>query len=243
MSLLSTILSGLQLVSGLAGVFVDPANKKHRWIFITILLFIFAATMASDYQDFVNQKDAAARRQTEIEKRQREKENSERKIDSLLTLEQQMLTMISQTIQQYGTTKAVVTDTEVQRTVFADARLRTLRRTAAPVRPEIRVEYFIKDVDRTIISQELRKLGFHAELKNPVNPFPTNAIWVGNNVTLDETRQLAYALIRAGVELRAIRRFQNGGGAQANLIQVGADPAIRSYPVLTVAQVAALAHL
>jgi hypothetical protein len=236
MNILTSILSGLQLLSGLVGIFIDPANKKWRWIFITLLLLIFGATMVSDVRD-------AALQQQENDKQEQEKKRTDRKLDSLLEQNSHLTAMIAQAIGYYGTTKSTVTVSEIQRSVDADVRLRTLQRSAVPVRSAIRVEYFIKDVDRDIISSVLRKLGFQVQIMPPVNEYPTNHIWVGNNVTLQETKRLAFTLIRAGVELRAIGRFHDGGGARANLIQVGADPAIRTQPVLTVAQIEALQHL
>ncbi|HVN49702.1 MAG TPA: hypothetical protein VMU30_12885 [Bacteroidota bacterium] len=229
MSLLTPILSGLQLLSGLAGVFIDPANKRNRWIFIALLILIFGATVASDVQDARNQ--------------QKEQQSSKQELDSLLAQNNAITAMLNQVLIGYGNTKTSFSVLELKRSVEADTRLRTLAATVPMVKPTLRVEYFIKQADGAIIAPILRRFGFRIDIKQPVNTIPTNLIWVGNNVTLEETKQLAFALIRAGVELRSIERFQNGAGAKANLIQVGSDPAVQSRPVLTVEQVAAMAQL
>ena len=45
---------------------------------------------------------------------------------------------------------------------------------------------------------------------------------------------MAYTLIRAGVQIRALRRFRNGSGPKSRLIEVGADMRVQDSPVLTV---------
>ena len=148
--------------------------------------------------------------------------------------------MLNQVLTGYGNRKTSFSTVEMKRSVEADTRLRALSAAAPMVKSTLRVEYFIKQADGAVIAPILRRFGFRIDIKQPINTIPTNHIWVGNNVTLDETKQLAFALIRAGVELRAVGRFQDGSGAKANLIQIGSDPAIQSQPVLTVDQITAM---
>ena len=79
---------------------------------------------------------------------------------------------------------------------------------------------------------------------NPANQaLPTNAIWVGDNVTLDQAKFVALTLIRAGVEIKALRRLRNGQGDRATVIEVGSDASLQSAPPLTAEDVSKLNQL
>lgn len=110
--------------------------------------------------------------------------------------------------------------------------------TPVAARTGITVVYFPKDVDATVVEGALRALGFTLR-RGPtqVPDVPTNAVWFGEQVPLEAAKLAALTLMRAGVQIKAIRRFRDGGGAKARLIQIGADRAIVSWPVLTPDQV------
>jgi len=87
-------------------------------------------------------------------------------------------------------------------------------------------------------------LNFEKEVGN-VATIPTNAMWVGDSVNLADLKFVALTLVRAGVQLRAIRHFCDGGqpgGKKSNYIEIGADKNIH-YPPLTVDQIQALANI
>ncbi|MEM9906317.1 MAG: hypothetical protein AAF921_14965 [Cyanobacteria bacterium P01_D01_bin.44] len=87
----------------------------------------------------------------------------------------------------------------------------------------IAVEYFTKDVDQGIVSSQLSELGFQTQAKDPIVPDrPTNAIWFGGGVSLEDVQLVALTLVRAGVQIESIRPFAEGDG-RAELIQVGTD--------------------
>jgi len=66
---------------------------------------------------------------------------------------------------------------------------------------------------------------------------PTNVIRVGDSVSLDDAKFVALTLLRAGLDLKSIRRFQEGGGTKANLIEVGTDHSLLNSPSLSVSDV------
>jgi hypothetical protein len=82
--------------------------------------------------------------------------------------------------------------------------------------------------------------GFHVEKqqRGERNPgLATNAVWAGNDVKVETAKFVALTLIRAGVEIKAIRRLPNGGGKRANLIEVASDIDFKNATALTVAEV------
>jgi hypothetical protein len=105
-------------------------------------------------------------------------------------------------------------DAEKQREILAKDETRTRREN-------VTVQYFPKDVDVAIVKQALRELGFMLKTGSTQFPkIPTNAIFFGDGVNLDDVKLVAYTLIRAGVEIKVIQPFHNSRG-RSNLIQVG----------------------
>ncbi len=127
----------------------------------------------------------------------------------------------------------------VEQSFEADAQRKQLAlKTSNQQRSEITIQYFPKDVDRDIVEAALRELGFRLFVGvTQVENVPTNAIWFGANVKIDDVKLVAYTLIRAGVEIKIIRLFRNPMGNRAHLIQVGADTAYKDKPALTVADI------
>lgn len=118
---------------------------------------------------------------------------------------------------------------------------RTELAARAPVasRRDVTIQYFPKDVDGDVVERSLRALGFELRRGSTQVPdVPTNALWFGSGVSLDDVKLAALTLMRAGVQLRAVRLFRSPGGAHEHLIQIGADRAVTGRPVLTVEQVA-----
>ncbi len=106
-------------------------------------------------------------------------------------------------------------------------------------RQSITVQYFPKNVDPTIVRSRLEALGFNVNLVNPKSQLqntPTNAIWFGSKVDIDSVKAVAYTLIGAGVQLKAIRQFNNSQGRE-QVIQVGGDVECVDRPALTVKQI------
>ena len=62
---------------------------------------------------------------------------------------------------------------------------------------------------------------------------PTNALWFGVDVPVDEARRVAEALLREGVELKYLGPFLREG-AKANRIEIGTDTGLGGDAVMTV---------
>lgn len=144
---------------------------------------------------------------------------------------------------QYGWTgggKAQPDADRVQQAVRADQALRQVRASPEPAaagRGAIRIEVFSKDIDAEKVDQALRDLGYPVTRPRAiVKDTPTNALWFGSAVPLEDVQVVALALMRAGITLRAIRPIQDELVAKKDLplIQVGADTGVVDRPPWTV---------
>ena len=87
----------------------------------------------------------------------------------------------------------------------------------------------------------MQNLGFDLEPKKPkVLDIPTNSIWFGEKVNIDDIKVVAYTLIRAGIQIQAIEYFKQPSGSKASLIQVGASRFVVNDPIFTVEMIRAL---
>jgi hypothetical protein len=92
-----------------------------------------------------------------------------------------------------------------------------------------------QDINSEVIDQKLKTIGFKdlKIKKTRVTNIPTNSIWVGSKVDIKDVKLLAYTLIRAGVEIKGIRKFKEvtDSSERALLIQVGgADDVLNRQP-------------
>jgi hypothetical protein len=105
---------------------------------------------------------------------------------------------------------------------------------------QVTILYFPKQVDGPVVVNALREGGFSVRTgtgKDVNKDLPTNAIWVGDSVSSNDTKFVALTLVRAGVGIKSIRRFREGSGPKANLIEVGTDHNILNSPPLTVEEI------
>lgn len=142
----------------------------------------------------------------------------------------------------------------VQQAVRADQAIRQVRGAQAeppappppqqqtpgmPARSAVRIEVFSKDLDADKVDQALRELGYPVTRPRAVvKATPTNALWFGSAVPMEDVQVVALALMRAGITLRAIRPFAETSVARRDepLIQIGADTGVLERPPWTVEQ-------
>lgn len=104
------------------------------------------------------------------------------------------------------------------------ARRQIAARADAAARGRIEVQIFSRSVDRVVVAEALRELGFKVTHKesNPDIPseYQTNAIFCGPKVPFEDVKLVALTLLRAGVQLEAIELFQSPHGRDY-VIQIG----------------------
>ncbi len=133
--------------------------------------------------------------------------------------------------------KAGVDQYSVQQSLTANLEIQQASRKASPeARREVTVQYFPKDVDENKVESALMELGFTLDKRRaPLPGVPTNAIWYGTPVSVDDAKLVALTLVRAGVQIKAIRPFADYSPRRdAPLIQVGGDVALINAPPLSV---------
>jgi hypothetical protein len=118
--------------------------------------------------------------------------------------------------------------------VAAIAQTNTLRRG------NVTVQYFQKDVDQGKVDAALKSLSFTLD-KTPatesMQDTETNCVWYGSQVSPEDAKLVAFALIRAGVSIKSIRSFRITDRPQ--LIQIGSNKAFSNDKPLTVEQIRA----
>lgn len=123
-----------------------------------------------------------------------------------------------------GQTDSWLIDNAVQ----ADAGIRQLQQgggAAAQARRQATVlEIWTKQVDAAKVRDALSALGFAVRARPALLPDDTNALWFGAPVHLDDVKLVALALMRAGIQVRAIRPLQSYLASRGDLlVQAGAS--------------------
>jgi hypothetical protein len=105
-------------------------------------------------------------------------------------------------------------------------------------RQSITIEYFPKNVDKNKVELALKELGFKLKRSRAEFPnYPTNAIWFGVNVEIEDVKIVAYTLIRAGVSLQFIGPFKYPHRNHGKLIQIGSLVRYLDSPPLKIFQI------
>lgn len=132
----------------------------------------------------------------------------------------------------------------VQKSIAANDVIKKLSNNYSP-NPNIAIRYYYKTVDDEKIMLSLKSLGYSFEKKQPNDHMAsqkTNSIWYGSNVSITDCKIVALSLMRAGIEIKAIRGFRNNEinpAFKSNIIEIGGDRTLEfgRTPALTVAQV------
>ncbi len=125
----------------------------------------------------------------------------------------------------------------IRRTIEANsARRKEASRSSAVARSQVTVDVFSRDLDRDVVAESLRELGFAVDLKPPNPRIPegvaTDAIWLGEDISTSDVKLVAYTLIRAGVTIKTIRPFGRPPFRKRNRIEVGSDMEFLNSPPL-----------
>jgi type II secretory pathway pseudopilin PulG len=216
----------ISLVSGLVCLYIDPRKDRARaWIVIGVLGASAVATGMYGYQDA---KDAA-KADTRADKQLDVAQNA-------LDLEKAGQGTIAHLAQTVDT---LLPRAHLPQTIGDESQSAQGKKEANP--PV--VEYFAKDIDGDAIVKAAKEAGFDVVGVPGQHPGSTNAMWVGDAVPLADTKVLALAVVRGGVQLRALRRFRDGTGLKSLLIQIGRDEAMTNAPVWTEDRIRALEAL
>ncbi len=225
-------LPAISFLSGLASLQIDPKSNK-RWVLILVMAVsaIGSVVLAiSDDKSRANQ-----------EKIVNGIDTLSQKIDATTQSTQTTVVNIAAILTKNGFT--VEDANRVGQSLKADAAYKALL-------PEVQaanradastpaITYFLKGVDGPKVIDALREGGFKnvnpPQKGNPHNSeLPTNAVWSGDPVTLEQAKFVALTLVRAGIGIRYIGRLEVEGNRKQNLIEIGSSQKHQNDPVLTV---------
>lgn len=258
------ILPLLSLLGGILGLNSDPKERARNRLILAVLLISALASIAiavSGHQADATQKKSDDENISFLKQ----------SLTQVLGNTQDIKTLLARVLSGFGVAQARVESIQknglassddlklVQEGITGDDLIKTL---LAPVQTENQkqqttVVYYAKDVDPAVVNgstlssfgpaliSSLLQAGFKPVQttlgrKNP--NLSTNAVWVGQDVPIEQAKFVAYTLMRAGVKIRAIRPF-SGTDRKPNEIEIGADQAILNRQPLSYDQIQALQTL
>jgi hypothetical protein len=136
-------------------------------------------------------------------------------------------------------------DAAKSKAIAANAAIKKMTENNWNREKDIEVYYYNKTIDEKKIVVGLEALGYQFQTAPPsryMDKKQTNSIWFGSDVPIKDVKVVALALIRAGIQIRAIRPYQRSStdpDYKSNRIEVGASVDVERRPPLTVDEVVA----
>jgi hypothetical protein len=231
------ILPILTLIIAVCSIFVAPKNmERHRKI---VILFISALVISCGFEIFFSlQRQEAADREIAWNKQHIKDLTYIIKKFKLET--DKRFSNLQFQLRSFGWSDKKLSKLSPYQASFEAQKERNIliAATSQLYRKSVTIQYFPKDVDKRIVRKALKELGFRVILgRTVVHDIPTNSIWFGSRVRIEDVKLVAYTLIRAGVEIKAIRLFRRSKKNCEYLVQVGADSALKDKPPLSVAEI------
>lgn len=221
------VLPLVSLVSGVIGVFADPKKGWKRWVLLGWLPVVTVfAVVANSW---------------EASSQMHEKEALERRLDDMRRSMDSGFSRVLGLLENSGLPKDLVQT--VRRSASAESERERVLERVRDTASLVTIQYFPKQEDGSIVRETLRLAGYMVTEGRARLDIATDCVWAGDAVTVDDARYVALTLIRAGVGIKAIRRFREGSGPKRHLIQVGSDAALAGRAPLTVEQVASMTAL
>jgi len=152
-----------------------------------------------------------------------------------------VLFAINPILEKYGFLEELTVDTLnsdlVKQSFEANQQIQLILARAYRTR-QLPVWYYSKDVnvDPVRVRNSLEEFGFNVVPQDPQRPdLPTNNIAFGKNVDPEDAKLVAYTLLRAGIEIKAICKSKTD--SRDSIIQVLSDNRLLSKPAMTVEQI------
>ena len=228
----------LSLLAGLASLYIDPQREPgKKWILVGLLLLGTAGSFVGGLSDDQEKQEnsASIRRQIEdIHTLTEMTKGVSVKQDAILSA-----------MKKNGFSPVLVD--AVSQSLSADS----ARSAILPAvlhsgsSGKVTVIYYPKNVDGPVVINALKQGGFQVVSGNgnPKNAaLATNAIWVGDKVSLEQAKFVALTLVRAGVGIVAVRTFKASTPAKDYRIEVGTDGTLHGPP-LTVDQINSMTNI
>jgi hypothetical protein len=172
----------------------------------------------------------------------RKMDQTERQLATQIDKDKKILLALNPLLTDFGWSgdKLPQADTDldrIRRSVEADDELSRLSLSEHPPKAwNTSVLYFKKDIDGSKVAAALSDFGFHFQEETPLVPdLPCDDIVFGADVSPDSAKIVAYALIRAGVDIKGLHL--SNFAAKSASIQVIANRIVADGPPLSVADI------
>jgi hypothetical protein len=231
------VLPLIAMIAGLTSLYIDP--KQNPWgkkILLAVLLIGAAGSVAITVSDDHDKQQGDAEATKNARDMRELALNQSQALNTIRGKTEDILTKLT----SFGLTGATLA--EVTKSVSADNARKSLlpQLQNEKAHAQVTILYFPKQVDGPVVVNALREGGFNVRTGNGIDAnkdLPTNAIWVGDSVSSNDAKFVALTLVRAGVGIKSVRHFRDGGGPKANLIEVGTDQGVLNSPPLTVQEI------
>lgn len=249
------LLPVLSFLSGILGLQSDPkTEQRKKWIVVMVLaLTAFGSVIVSLQQQ---RSDASEKKALTLA------------LDNIQGNTIDIKSILVNVFKQNGAAPGLIQSISkgpslsaegiklVQQSVNADDALRSLLSVVLPQNQKqpTTVVYYPKDVDPSnvngpVLIQTFKNAGFTVQQaqggeRNP--NLATNAVWAGEDVPIDQVKFVTLTLMRAGLQIRAIRSFKsapNGAARKPGTIEIGADAQVQNLQPYSVEQVSSLTSL
>jgi hypothetical protein len=181
------------------------------------------------------QKNAAVTALIEAEKAKVRAETAEKRLEAL---QKQGREQYLKAVNYQASSTMQVDDEALHRSFeFNDEYKKILSESPAAGRALTRVQYFYKQGDDPPeVTEAIRAAGFNFELRPKQVQTRTNFVRYGLGVNIKDVRLICYALLRAGVQLKAVGCFGRPAGKDG-LIQIGGGSMHEGLPLVTAADI------
>ncbi|HWZ99587.1 MAG TPA: hypothetical protein VN025_17650 [Candidatus Dormibacteraeota bacterium] len=231
----------ISLVSGILSLYVDPQkDPKKKWLLVSVLVLSALATVGMSVRDDKSHKkeadalhEALASTKSELQTVQTVSQSTHSDVSVLLNCIAQKFGYSSESIRTLFADGSLINQLTVS--AAADRQREKLIASKLPTEgPSPTVIYYAKADEATGIVKALKEVGsLKVVVRQPLDPNPSNVIWIGDGISPKEAQYVAQTLLRAGVRLNKILRFYDGAGSKSTLIEVGAYEDFRSSAPLT----------
>jgi hypothetical protein len=223
-------------------------RKISQYIAIISLVLFLLLISYSGYQLHVINKETAQAAAALTAKNEEviEKDKLLKEMEEKIKVKEMIVKQIDLLLEEFGWTKAQLADRQflIIDSLKANNELQRVSSANEERRRGITIRYYSKrsDISNSVnkVVEALKGLEFQVEVRDPDVPGnATNTIVFGSNVSPEDAKLVAYALMRAGVEIKAIYKASGRDKPPIGLneIQILGDRAMERQKSLTVEEV------
>ena len=225
----------LALIVGFISLLINH-HEKNKKNLVGLLVVGLVATCALGVMSNISADETSDKQGTKIDELSKNnsklitilsefKNNTEVGLDDIITI-----------LDSWFINPNQISISKIKESVQADQQLKSLAATMSET-TNTKIKYYVKEVDNRLVIDALASKGMSVDKgKANLEDDKTNAIWFGDEVSLDEVKYVALTLIRAGVDIRTIKPYSTEG-KKINIIEIGSDRQRKNNPIYSVTKI------